>query len=114
MLFCKVNTLFSRTPVLIKFNRVFSLMAKLEKADQAFCFTSGMAALAAVTHLIQAGKLSSIFLGIYDIVLCIYLYLQVKLMISGQEIVAGEDIYGGSDRLLSQVVPRHGIIVKLV
>ncbi|KAF8772457.1 hypothetical protein HU200_005736 [Digitaria exilis] len=26
----------------------------------------------------------------------------VKLMISGQEIVAGEDIYGGSDRLLSQ------------
>jgi len=35
-------------------------------------------------------------------------------MISGQEIVAGEDIYGGSDRLLSQVVPRHGIVVKLV
>ncbi|GJN29509.1 hypothetical protein PR202_gb17735 [Eleusine coracana subsp. coracana] len=31
-----------------------SLMAKLEKADQAFCFTSGMAALAAVTHLLQA------------------------------------------------------------
>ncbi|KAG2604526.1 hypothetical protein PVAP13_4NG069274 [Panicum virgatum] len=63
-----------------------SLMAKLEKADQAFCFTSGMAALAAVTHLIQ----------------------------SRQEIVAGEDIYGGSDRLLSQVVPRHGIVVKRV
>ncbi|WVZ82290.1 hypothetical protein U9M48_029571 [Paspalum notatum var. saurae] len=63
-----------------------SLMAKLEKADQAFCFTSGMAALAAVTHLLQAG----------------------------QEIVAGEDIYGGSDRLLSQVVPRSGIIVKRV
>ncbi|CAL5051351.1 unnamed protein product [Urochloa decumbens] len=63
-----------------------SIMAKLEKADQAFCFTSGMAALAAVTHLIQ----------------------------SGQEIVAGEDIYGGSDRLLSQVVPRHGIVVKRV
>lgn len=63
-----------------------SLMAKLEKADQAFCFTSGMAALAAVTHLLQ----------------------------SGQEIVAGEDIYGGSDRLLSQVVPRNGIVVKRV
>ncbi|KAK1604616.1 hypothetical protein QYE76_028289 [Lolium multiflorum] len=63
-----------------------SLMAKLEKADQAFCFTSGMAALAAVTHLLQ----------------------------SGQEIVAGEDIYGGSDRLLSQVVPRNGVIVKRV
>ncbi|XBI35912.1 hypothetical protein VPH35_121525 [Triticum aestivum] len=63
-----------------------SLMAKLEKADQAFCFTSGMASLAAVTHLLQAG----------------------------QEIVAGEDIYGGSDRLLSQVVPRNGIVVKRV
>ncbi|KAK8962097.1 MLO-like protein 11 [Platanthera guangdongensis] len=25
---------------------------------------------------------------------------------------AGEDIYGGSDRLLSQVVPRKGIVVK--
>lgn len=30
-------------------------MAKLEKADQAFCFTSGMAALAAVTHLLKSG-----------------------------------------------------------
>ncbi|KAF8733036.1 hypothetical protein HU200_015394 [Digitaria exilis] len=64
-----------------------SLMAKLEKADQAFCFTSGMAALAAVTHLIQAG----------------------------QEIVAGEDIYGGSDRLLSQKISEiahsHGALV---
>ncbi|OAY63161.1 Cystathionine beta-lyase, chloroplastic [Ananas comosus] len=62
------------------------LMAKLEKADQAFCFTSGMAALAAVTHLLE----------------------------TGQEIVAGEDIYGGSDRLLSQVVPKKGIIVNRV
>uniref|UniRef100_A0A0D9WMG7 Cystathionine beta-lyase, chloroplastic n=1 Tax=Leersia perrieri TaxID=77586 RepID=A0A0D9WMG7_9ORYZ len=63
-----------------------SLMAKLEKADQAFCFTSGMAALAAVMHLVK----------------------------SGQEIVAGQDIYGGSDRLLSQVAPRHGILVKRI
>jgi cystathionine beta-lyase/cystathionine gamma-synthase len=39
-----------------KFEHTFSLMAKLEKADQAFCFTSGMAALAAVTHLLQSGK----------------------------------------------------------
>jgi hypothetical protein len=45
--------------VLMKFNHIFSLMAKLEKADQAFCFTSGMAALAAVTHLIQSGKHSA-------------------------------------------------------
>ncbi|KAJ3707732.1 hypothetical protein LUZ61_011437 [Rhynchospora tenuis] len=63
-----------------------SLMAKLEKADQAFCFTSGMAALTAITHLLKAH----------------------------QEIVAGEDIYGGSDRLLSQVVPRSGVVVKRV
>ncbi|URE20012.1 Cys/Met metabolism PLP-dependent enzyme [Musa troglodytarum] len=62
------------------------LMAKLEKADQAFCFTSGMAALATVTHLVEAG----------------------------QEIVAGDDIYGGSDRLLSRVVPKSGVIVKRV
>ncbi|XP_072999005.1 cystathionine beta-lyase, chloroplastic [Typha latifolia] len=63
-----------------------SLMAELEKADQAFCFTSGMAALAAVTHLLE----------------------------TGQEIVAGSDIYGGSDRLLSQVVPKQGVLVKRV
>ncbi|KAF3336679.1 cystathionine beta-lyase [Carex littledalei] len=63
-----------------------SLMAKLEKADQAFCFTTGMAALAAVTQLLE----------------------------NGQEIVAGEDIYGGSDRLLSQVVPRTGVVVKRI
>lgn len=30
-------------------------MAKLEKADRALCFTSGMAALAAVTRLIGTG-----------------------------------------------------------
>lgn len=34
--------------------------------------------------------------------------------ILGQEIVAGDDIYGGSDRLLSQVTPKAGIVVKLV
>lgn len=32
----------------------------------------------------------------------------------GQEIVAGNDIYGGSDRLLSQVLPKTGVVVKLV
>ncbi|KAJ9548073.1 hypothetical protein OSB04_020616 [Centaurea solstitialis] len=63
-----------------------SLLAKLDKADRAFCFTSGMAALAAVSHLVG----------------------------NGEEIVAGEDIYGGSDRLLSQVVPRTGVVVKRV
>lgn len=63
-----------------------ALLAKIEGADRAFCFTSGMAALSAVTHLVEAG----------------------------QEIVAGDDIYGGSDRLLSRVVPKDGIIVKRV
>ncbi|GAB2295591.1 hypothetical protein Dimus_029751 [Dionaea muscipula] len=63
-----------------------SLLAKLEKADRALCFTSGMAALAAVTRLVG----------------------------TGEEIVAGDDIYGGSDRLLSQVLPKTGIVVKRV
>ncbi|KAF5747950.1 putative cystathionine beta-lyase [Tripterygium wilfordii] len=63
-----------------------SLLAKIEKADRAFCFTSGMAALAAVTHLVR----------------------------EGEEIIAGDDIYGGSDRLLSQVTPRSGVVVKRV
>ncbi|CAI9765632.1 unnamed protein product [Fraxinus pennsylvanica] len=62
------------------------LLAKLDKADRALCFTSGMAALAAVTRLIG----------------------------TGEEIVAGDDMYGGSDRLLSQVIPKTGIVVKRV
>ncbi|KAE8717937.1 Cystathionine beta-lyase [Hibiscus syriacus] len=62
------------------------LLAKLEKADRAFCFTSGMAALSAVAQLVG----------------------------SGQEIVAGDDIYGGSDRLLSRVTPKSGVLVKRV
>ncbi|CAN1337366.1 Cystathionine beta-lyase, chloroplastic [Linum perenne] len=63
-----------------------SLLAKLDKGDRALCFTSGMAALAAVGRLLEAGD----------------------------EIVAGDDIYGGSDRLLSQVIPKSGILVKRV
>lgn len=31
------------------------LLAKLEKADRAFCFTSGMAALSAVAQLVGTG-----------------------------------------------------------
>lgn len=34
---------------------ILSLLAKLDKADRAFCFTSGMAALAAVSHLVETG-----------------------------------------------------------
>ncbi|KAI3919393.1 hypothetical protein MKW92_034130, partial [Papaver armeniacum] len=62
------------------------LLAKLDKADRAFCFSTGMAALAAVTHLVG----------------------------SGQEVVSGNDMYGGSDRLLSQVLPGRGVVVKRV
>ncbi|MCI01989.1 cystathionine beta-lyase chloroplastic-like, partial [Trifolium medium] len=63
-----------------------SILAKLDKADRAFCFTSGMAALTTVVHLLK----------------------------SGEEILAADDLYGGADRLLSQVVPRSGVLVKLV
>ncbi|KAM5578055.1 cystathionine beta-lyase, chloroplastic [Rosa sericea] len=63
-----------------------SILAKLDKADRALCFTSGMAALAAVAHLVG----------------------------TGEEIVAGDDLYGGSDRLLSQVIPKTGVVVKRV
>lgn len=37
------------------FSLFISLLAKLDKADRALCFTSGMAALAAVTHLVGTG-----------------------------------------------------------
>ncbi|KAK8510107.1 hypothetical protein V6N12_007984 [Hibiscus sabdariffa] len=37
-----------------------------------------------------------------------------NLVGSGQEIVAGDDIYGGSDRLLSRVTPKSGVLVKRV
>ncbi|GAY33031.1 hypothetical protein CUMW_274520 [Citrus unshiu] len=64
-----------------------SLLAKLDKADQALCFTSGMAALAAVTHLLG----------------------------TGEEIVAGDDLYGGTDRLLSRKIAEmahaHGALL---
>ncbi|KAL0334359.1 UNVERIFIED_CONTAM: Cystathionine beta-lyase, chloroplastic [Sesamum angustifolium] len=61
-------------------------LGELDKADRALCFTSGMAALSAVTHLIG----------------------------TGEEIVAGDDMYGGSDRLLSRVTPKSGVVIKRV
>lgn len=36
---------------------VCRMLAKLEGADRAFCFTSGMSALATITHLAEAGEL---------------------------------------------------------
>lgn len=85
-------------------------MVKLEKADQAFCFTSGMAALTTVTHLVEAG-VNSLHFSRHIVIMHNRL---TTLVPAGQEIVAGDDIYGGSDRLLSHVAPKRGVIVKLV
>jgi cystathionine beta-lyase len=59
-------------------------IAGLEGGRYACAFASGMAALSAVTRLVR----------------------------SGEEIVAGDDLYGGTCRLLSKVAPRHGIRVR--
>ena len=58
-------------------------MAELENADRAFAFSSGMSALMCVTRLVR----------------------------TGERIVTGDDIYGGTSRLLAQVVPKVGIEV---
>lgn len=58
----------------------------VQGADQAFAFASGMAALAAVLRLVGAGK----------------------------GVVAGDDLYGGTSRLLAQVAPNLGIQVTNV
>ena len=53
---------------------------------KAYCFTTGMAALAAVVRVVQAGE----------------------------EIILNDDSYGGTYRLLSKVASRQGIKVKYV
>lgn len=58
-------------------------MAELENADRGFAFSSGMSALMCVTRLVR----------------------------TGERIVTGDDIYGGTSRLLDQVVPKVGIEV---
>lgn len=45
-------------PLLICMFYVLSLLAKLDKADRALCFTSGMAALSAVVRLVGTGTFS--------------------------------------------------------
>ncbi|KAF4729094.1 hypothetical protein FOZ63_025086, partial [Perkinsus olseni] len=65
---------------------VEQLLAGLEGAHAAFSFNTGMAALAAVTRLCDAGD----------------------------EIICGDDIYGGMHRLLSRIVKRYGIKVHFV
>ena len=58
----------------------------MQGADRAFAFASGMAAIAAVCRLVKAGE----------------------------HIVAGDDLYGGTSRLLASVVPNAGIGVSNV
>eukprot|EP01066_Platyproteum_vivax_P011286 Platyproteum_vivax@DN5123_c0_g1_i1.p1 len=62
------------------------MVAALEGAHAAFAFASGMAAVAAMTHLCQ----------------------------QGEEVICCADIYGGTYRLLSRICSRHGITAKFV
>ncbi len=61
-------------------------LAKLEDGKYASAFASGMAAIAAVSRLVEAGD----------------------------EIIAGNDLYGGTVRLLEQILPRQNIAVRYV
>lgn len=61
-------------------------IAALENGTRGFCFSSGMAAIATVTRLLQAGD----------------------------EILADWDLYGGANRLFSKVLGRSGITVRYV
>ena len=61
-------------------------LARLEGGAFASAFASGMAALTALTRLVS----------------------------SGEEIMAGDDLYGGCVRLLEQILPRQDILVRYV
>lgn len=61
-------------------------MAELEHGESAFAFTSGMAALSAVSRIAKAGS---------EIILC-------------------DDSYGGTYRLLTKVTSKNGVSVKFV
>ena len=61
-------------------------IARLEGAEYASAFASGMAAISALTRI--AGV--------------------------GDEIIAGDDLYGGTVRLLDQILPRQGVNVRYV
>jgi cystathionine beta-lyase len=58
----------------------------VQGAARSFAFASGMAALSAVLRLVKAGE----------------------------HVVAGDDLYGGTSRLLAQVAPGLGIDVTNV
>ena len=61
-------------------------LAELEHGTYAAAFASGMAAISAVCRLAK----------------------------SGEEIIAGDDLYGGTIRLLEKVLPQQGISVRYV
>ena len=61
-------------------------VAALENGTRGFAFSSGMAAIANVTHLLKAGD----------------------------EILADWDLYGGTARLFGRVLPRSGVTVRYV
>jgi cystathionine beta-lyase len=61
-------------------------LADLERGKHASVFASGMAAITALTRLVG----------------------------NGEEIIAGADLYGGTVRLLEQILPRQGIKVSYV
>jgi cystathionine beta-lyase len=61
-------------------------MASLENGTRGFAFSSGMAAIATVTHLLG----------------------------TGDEILADLDLYGGTARLFGRVLPRSGVTVSYV
>ena len=59
-------------------------LALLENAERAFCFCSGMAAIAAISRLVKPGE----------------------------QILAGTDLYGGAYRLFSKILQPSGIGVR--
>jgi len=59
-------------------------LAQLEDARHALAYGSGMAAIAAVVGLVPTGA----------------------------EILAGDDLYGGTSRLLGQILPRRGVVAR--
>jgi cystathionine beta-lyase len=61
-------------------------LASLEDAKYASAFASGMAALTALTRIVR----------------------------SGEEIIAGDDLYGGTVRLLERIVGTQGVTVRYV
>ncbi len=61
-------------------------LARLEGASRAFAFGSGMAAIAALCRLLSAGD----------------------------ELIAGDDLYGGTYRLLNRLLVRQGVTVSHV